>query len=292
MEYVLTIAGALDDAIVARAEAALNRLHGQPGPRDWLAPGAAVDIPFTGITAIDAAAAVRAALSPLPLDFCAQPAQGRRKRLLVADMDSTIVTSETLDELAARAGLKDKVAPITERAMRGEIDFAGALRQRVGLLAGLPEQALADTMARIALTGGALSLVRTMTANGAHAALASGGFDYFTSRVARTAGFHEHRANRLQIAGGKLTGRVIEPILDRDAKLALLCGLAENLGLAPADAAAVGDGANDLGMLTAAGLGCAFHAKPMVSAEAPARIDFGDLGVLLYYQGYRRSEWR
>lgn len=225
-------------------------------------------------------------------DVCVQPWEGRRKRLLVADMDSTIISCECLDELADFAGVKAEVSAITERAMRGEIGFEGALRERVAMLKGLPLSALQDCYdARVRLNPGALTLVTTMAAHGARCALVSGGFEFFTRRVAAAAGFHTDRANRLIEADGALTGTVGEPILGREAKLAALHEEAKALGVSPRDALAIGDGANDLAMLGAAGLGVAYHAKPLVAAEAQARIDHTDLTSLLYFQGYRAEQF-
>ncbi len=259
---------------------------------DWLAPGVACDIAFAADAASSTImAAVRAALGAAPIDAAVLPADGRRKRLLVADMDSTIVVGETLDELAAEAGIKDRVAAITARAMNGEIDFKAALRERVALLAGLPVDALQRTYERIRLMPGARPLVRTMRAHGAHTLLVSGGFRFFTGRIREAAGFDEDRANDLLVEGSVLTGRVAEPILDRDAKLSALRDAAVALGVPLAAALAVGDGANDLAMIKAAGLGVAFRAKPVVAAEAQVRIDHADLTALLYLQGYRRSDF-
>ncbi len=273
---------ALTPALVARvAEAA----HG--GPPVILSPGEAIDIP---VDAIPDPAVVHAALDAAPVDAVVTPAAGRRKRLLIADMDSTIVTTETLDELAAHAGLHDRVAAITRRSMNGEIDFATALRERVGLLRGLPLDALAQTWAATSLMPGAAELVATMRAHGATTALVSGGFTYFTGRVAERIGFHVHRANTLLDDGAALTGEVGEPILDRAAKLEALHELAAARGLDMADCLAVGDGANDLAMIRAAGLGVAFHAKPIVSAEARVRIDHCGLRALLFMQGYTAAE--
>jgi phosphoserine phosphatase len=227
------------------------------------------------------------ALQYAPIDLCAQPLEHRRKRLLVADMDSTIIGVECLDELADFAGLKAEVAAITERAMRGEVDFESALRQRVAMLKGLPLAELARAHAeRVRLNPGARTLVRTMAANGARCVLVSGGFDFFTRRVAEAAGFHLDRANRLIEADGALAGLVAEPILGREAKLAALIEEAAALGVDLVDTAAIGDGANDLDMIRAAGLGVAYRAKPLVAAEADARIDHSDLTTLLYFQGY------
>ena len=294
MEFVLTLIAAepdgLTEAIVADARDGLNALGLETAPGDWLAPGRARDIRFEMGPPDVAEAAAAARLGDRPIDVVAQPAANRRKRLLVADMDSTIVTGETLDELAAFAGLKDEIAAITARAMAGELNFEQALRERVGMLAGLDVAALEKTYAATELTGGAETLVRTMAAGGARCVLVSGGFDFFTSRIAGRCGFDAEKGNRLEIADGKLTGRVVEPILNRDTKYRTLVSEAAGLGVALAETAAVGDGANDLPMLQAAGLGVAFHGKAVVRQGAGARIDHGDLTALLYAQGYRQEE--
>jgi len=235
---------------------------------------------------------VKAALDEHPIDYCVQPVAHRRKRLLIADMDSTIIGCECLDELADFAGVKAEVSAITERAMRGEIGFEGALRERVGMLRGLRIEALEQCYAeRVRLNPGARTLVTTMAAHGARCALVSGGFSFFTSRVAKAAGFHTDRANTLIETGGALTGEVGDPILGREAKLAALNEDAAALGIGLAETLAVGDGANDLAMINAAGLGVAYRAKPLVAAEADARIDHTDLTTLLYFQGYRAGEF-
>lgn len=257
------------------------------GKPDILAPGEAVDIPIPTPPDMDAIAAV---LVGTGVDAIASPIAGRRKRLLVADMDSTFVTSETLDELADFAGLKEPIAAITRRSMNGEIDFADALRERVAMLHGLPLDALEKTWQRVRLTQGARELVATMRAHGAMTALVSGGFTFFTARVAVLTGFDAHFANTLLDDGKALTGYVAEPILDRDAKLTTLRALAAEHHLDLAETMAVGDGANDLAMLRAAGLGVAFHAKPVLAAEARARVDHGNLRALLFAQGYRAEE--
>ena len=237
-------------------------------------------------------AQVEADLEGVPIDWAVQPAEGRRKRLLIADMDSTIINVECLDELADFAGLKPHIAAITERAMRGELEFETALRERVALLRGLPVGALQQAYdERVRLNPGARTLVRTMAAHGARCVLVSGGFGFFTSRVARAAGFAADRANTLLEADGKLTGEVAEPILGREAKLKALLGEAEGLGLALRDTLAVGDGANDLSMIEVAGLGVAYRAKPIVAAQADAKVDHADLTALLYFQGYRADEF-
>ncbi len=242
------------------------------------------------------AATIRAALrnrSPAGCDWAVVPRANRRKRLLVCDMDSTVIEQECLDELADYAGLKEEISAITERAMRGELDFERALTERVRRLRGLDLSALeACYRDRISLTPGARALTATMTDNGARCLLVSGGFTFFTSRVAEAAGFHEERANRLLDDGATLTGQVARPILGRDAKRAALEETAASLGLAPRDALAMGDGANDLAMIEAAGLGVAFRAKPVVAAAADAAIDFGDLRSALYFQGYADTEIR
>ena len=296
MTHVATLisgrgAAALDDALLARARAVL------PAPAEpvWLAAGIAADLPFSATGENDnrvLAARLRASLADAPLDVVVQPSAHRRKRLLIADMDSTMIAQECVDELADRVGLKAHVAAITERAMRGEIAFEPALRERVALLKGLPASVIDEVLAeRIRLTPGARTLVHTMKANGAHTCLVSGGFTLFTVRIAASIGFDEHRANRLLIEGGKLAGRVEEPILGGEAKRATLAALTAELKLDIADTLAVGDGANDLAMLQSAGLGVAYRAKPDVAARAGARIDHGDLTALLYVQGYKPEEF-
>ncbi len=288
MTHILTLVAARDAALLTDAAIARVRDAARAGPPVPLSPGEAVDLPCPAPPDPDA---VRAALDGAAVDAVLTPAEGRRKRLLLADMDSTIVTGETLDELAAFAGVQDRVAAITRRSMNGEIDFAQALRERVAMLRGLELGALEGTWAGVRLTPGARELVATMRAHGAYAALVSGGFTWFTGRVADVCGFDEHRANTLLDDGAALTGKVGEPILDRDAKLAALRELADRGGLDMTDTLTVGDGANDLAMLRAAGLGVAFHAKPVVAAEARARIDHADLRALLFIQGYAAREF-
>ncbi len=287
MHYVVTlVAGRPDPLLLAHAAARIGQAVGGGTPV-VLSEGEAADIPF--MEAPDCVA-IAAALDGAPIDAIAMPAEGRRKRLLVADMDSTIVTGETLDELADFAGLKDRIAAITARAMNGELDFKAALRERVAMLRGLSLDALEQTWQRVRLTDGARELVATMRAHGAYAVLVSGGFTFFTSRVAALCGFDLHRSNTLLDDGERLTGRVGEPILDRDTKLATLTALAAERGLAMSATLAVGDGANDLDMLRAAGLGVAFRAKPIVAAAARARVEYADLRALLFAQGYRGDE--
>jgi len=222
-----------------------------------------------------------------------QPMSGRRKRLFLADMDSTMIGQECIDELADYAGVKPQVAAITERAMRGEIEFASALRERVALLKGLPAAVIDEVIAkRIRLTPGARTLVATLRKNGVYTCLVTGGFTLFTQRIAALIGFHENHANTLIVDGrGRLTGEVAEPIFGRDAKLATLMELTRRLAIAPEATLVAGDGANDIAMIQAAGLGVAYHAKPNVAKAAAARIDHGDLTALLYAQGYRREEF-
>jgi phosphoserine phosphatase len=232
------------------------------------------------------------AVAELPVDWALVPAQGRRKKLLVADMDSTIINVVCLDELADFAGLKSEIAAITERAMRGELEFEPALRERVAKLKGLALDALQKTYdERVQLNPGAATLVKTMAAYGARCVLVSGGFTFFTSRVAEAAGFHANRANLLLDDGASLAGAVQEPILGRAAKLETLRNEAKQLGIAEKEAMAIGDGANDLNMIKAAGLGVAYRAKPIVAAEADAKIDYTGLETALFFQGYRRAEF-
>jgi phosphoserine phosphatase len=280
---------ALDSTLVDGARAILP----SPGPAQWLFDEVAVDIPFSGSDDIRAVEArLRQARGDLPVDIVVQAQAFRRKKLLLADMDSTMIGQECIDELADYAGLKAHVAKITERAMRGEIEFEPALRERVALLKGLAASVVDEVLkTRITPTPGGRELVATMRAHGAYTCLISGGFTLFTSAVAKMLGFHEHRANELTVRDGKLTGEVREPILGRAAKLATLIELRESFDLDDIDTLVVGDGANDLDMIKAAGLGVAYHAKPAVAAAAAARIDHGDLTALLYAQGYRRDEF-
>jgi phosphoserine phosphatase len=226
------------------------------------------------------------------VDLIIVPAEGRRKKMLLADMDSTMIQQECIDELADEAGVGERVKDITARAMNGELDFEGALRERVGLLAGLDETVIGQVLEqRITYMPGGKTLLATMKANGAYAALVSGGFTAFTTSVAQALGFDENRANTLLVDGGKLTGHVRDPILGKQAKVDALEAITARLGLAEADVLAVGDGANDLGMLHRAGMGVALHAKPAVAAECDVRINFGDLTALLYVQGYAKDEF-
>ena len=290
MTYVATLIGpnALDALKRARA------VFAGPGEPKALGPDAA-DLPFEPVEGMDprkAAEALRNAFGD-SYDIVLQPIARRRKKLFLADMDSTMIQQECIDELADYVGLKSHVAAITERAMRGEIAFEPALRERVALLEGLPVAVIEEVLRdRISPTPGARTLVATMRANGAHTCMVSGGFTLFTNRVAAMIGFDENRANTLTVVDGhKLAGTVAEPIFGRDGKRATLIELRQELGLTKDDTMAIGDGANDMDMIAEAGLGVAFHAKPKVAAAAPARIDRGDLSALLYVQGYRQDQF-
>jgi len=301
MTFVATLisnpaAPSLDAVAIERARRALPAAQAPI----WLDPGVAADIPFTGsgenTQATDQRALadrVGAALAGAPVDVVLQGAAGRRKQLFLADMDSTMIGQECIDEFADFVGMKQQVAAITERAMRGEIEFAPALRERVALLKGLPAS-IADKVIdeRISLTPGARTLVATLRKNGTYTCLVTGGFTLFTRRVAAMIGFDENRANMLIVdAAGRLTGEVAEPIFGREAKLATLIELTRRLGIAAEATLVAGDGANDIAMIEAAGLGVAYRAKPKVAKAAAARIDYGDLTALLYAQGYRRGEF-
>ena len=279
----------LDSTAIEAARTALP----SPEQAEWLFEGTAADIRFSSTEdARTISTRLREAMDGIRVDIVVQPRVDRRKRLLLADMDSTLIGQECIDELAAFAGLKDHVATITERAMRGEIAFEPALRERVALLKNLPVTVIDEVLAKhITLTPGAIQLVRTMRAHGAYTCLVSGGFTAFTNRIAEMIGFQENRANTLLVEDGKLTGEVAEPIVGREAKLATLVDLRESFNFDNLDTMVVGDGANDLAMIEQAGLGVAYHAKPAVAAAAGARIDHGDLTALLYAQGYKRSEF-
>jgi phosphoserine phosphatase len=285
--FVAGQGAALTPAMVARA---LDAAGFGALPLDWLAPERAADVFFETDDLARTRDSLASALVGESVDVIAQPVAARRKRLLVADMDSTMIEQECLDELADRVGLRAPIAAITARAMAGEIDFEAALKERVTLLAGVTREQIAQTLALITLTPGARALVATMRANGAHAALVSGGFTQFTQPVATRLGFHETFANHLEIIGDALSGRVIEPVQGREGKRLALETLRTKLGLTVAETLAVGDGANDLDMLREAGLGVAFHAKPKVAQAASARVDHADLSALLYVQGYRRDQ--
>jgi len=254
----------------------------------WLAAGEASEFAVAEIP--DNRWEVWSDLQTLGVDLIVQPEEGRRKMMLLADMDSTMIQQECIDELAAEAGVGDRVAAITAAAMNGELDFDGALRERVGLLKGLPESVIDEVLdKRITLMPGGQELVATMKANGAYAALVSGGFTAFTGAIAEKLGFDENRANTLIAKDGLLTGDVGMPILGKQAKVDALEEITARLGISESDVLAVGDGANDLGMLKRAGTGVALHAKPSVAAQCDVRVNFGDLTALLYLQGYARD---
>ncbi|WP_064682673.1 phosphoserine phosphatase SerB [Rhizobium bangladeshense] len=259
----------------------------------WLADGVACDIALRdGRDAHAAEANILAVIASAPIDLVIQEQEIRRKKLLIADMDSTMIGQECIDELAAEVGLKEKVAAITARAMNGEIAFEPALRERVALLKGLPISVVDEVIARrITLTPGGPELIATMKSKGHYTALVSGGFTVFTKPIAATLGFDENRANTLLEDDGILSGFVAEPILGKQAKVDALSEISARLGISPKEAIAVGDGANDLGMLQLAGSGVALHAKPTVAAQAQMRINHADLTALLYIQGYRKTDF-
>ena len=295
MTHVATLIAApgarLDDRLVAQARALLPAAT----PAEWLDPGVAADIAFSPDAATDQrrlADHLRAAMGEAPIDVGVQPRTHRRKKLLIADMDSTMIAQECIDELADLVGLKAHVSAITERAMRGEIAFEPALRERVALLKGLPVSVVDEVIAtRITLMPGARTLIGTMRAQGAHTVLVSGGFSLFTRTIAAMIGFDENHANTLLVEDGRLTGFVEEPVLGREAKLDTLLEVARFMRLPLELTLAVGDGANDLAMIGRAGLGVAYRAKPAVADAADVRIDHGDLTALLHLQGYRRNEF-
>lgn len=260
------------------------------GDARWLSGGEAAEFALPAAPA-DTETAWRD-LQDQGVDLIVQPVPNRRKRMLLADMDSTMIRQECIDELADVAGVGPRVADITARAMNGDLDFEAALIERVGLLAGLDAGVIDAVLAdRITLMPGGPALLATMKAQGGHAALVSGGFTAFTAAIAARLGFDEHRANMLLVADGRLTGAVARPILGRAAKVQALHEITARLGLTPADVLAVGDGANDLGMLGLAGTGVALHAKPGVQAQCSVRVNHGDLSALLFLQGYARSEF-
>jgi phosphoserine phosphatase len=270
---------------------AAEAVRGRAGP---IVDGMACDIRFSGDDLLRSGVSPRSALeAQLPgIDIIVQVEAERRRSLLVADMDSTMITVECIDELADYVGLKSEVAAVTERAMRGEIDFAGALRDRVALLAGMPEETVAECLReRVVLMKGAKPLVRTLRANGGYALLVSGGFTHFTGPVAAEIGFDRAVANRLVVENGVLTGRTEQPIVDAETKKAALLAELVSRKLATADSLAVGDGANDIPMIASAGLGVAYHAKPKTEDAADARIRAGDLSVILYAMGFARADW-
>lgn len=295
MQNILTLitdprGSSLSERMAGAVRDALALGGARVAPADWLDPGVACDIPFDRLGLETAAKAAKVALRGAAVDILVQPSENRRKKLLVADMESTIIKNEMLDELADIADLGPGIAEITRRAMNGELDFEAALRERVALLKDLPESLLDKAANRMQPMPGAAILLRTLKANGVYCALVSGGFDFFTSQIQERFGFDEQQANHLVVTFDKLAGTVREPILGREAKLAALQRIAAAQNVALGDCLTVGDGANDLAMLQAAGMGIAFRAKPVVQAEARFVIQHGDLTGLLYAQGYRRDE--
>jgi phosphoserine phosphatase len=298
MSWVLSLVAAspsgLESGMLAAVATALAEQGGRASEPDWLAPGIACDIPFAAAAPYPSRlmAMLRAKFADAALDLAVQPAAGRRKRLLFADMESTVIGQELLDEMGRRCGLGERIARITERAMRGEIDYAQSLRERVALFAGRALVEIVRTAEVISPNPGARRMVRTMRAHGAHTVLVSGGFDIFARLVREDCGFDAEVANRLVVADGRLTGEVHEPILDRAGKAAVVARVAGAHGLVPEAALAVGDGANDIAMLTVAGLGVAYRAKATVKAAVPCHLDHADLSALLFFQGYRADELR
>jgi phosphoserine phosphatase len=288
--YVATLLTHPDHPVLERVTVESLRNAWGGGDAVWLDPGVAAEFPIAAVP--DNQWDVWQALQTLRVDLIVQPAQGRKKRLLLADMDSTMIEQECIDELADEAGVGARVADITARAMNGELNFEAALVERVGLLKGLPAQVIDHVIRdRITLMSGGKVLLATMKAQGAYCALVSGGFTAFTAKIAAVLGFDENRANTLLVADGKLTGQVAQPILGKQAKVDALQDICGRLGITPVQALAVGDGANDLGMLGLAGTGVALHAKPSVAAQCQVRVHHGDLTALLYLQGYAREEF-
>jgi phosphoserine phosphatase len=295
MSHALTlIASPGSEELLGRAMEEVRGSLDADRPPFWLAPGQACDIPFrpaSDAALADARKLIERVSSSMPIDAAIQPVEARRKRLLVADMDSTIIQQECLDEIARFAGIGPQIAAITERAMQGELDFETALKERIALLRGFPLSRLQQVLEEaITLTPGARTLTATMRTNGARCVLVSGGFTFFTGAVAMMAGFDTHFGNSFLVEDDRVAG-VADPILGKDAKRETLRCEARNLGIGESEAIAVGDGANDLAMLKAAGLGVAFHAKPIVAREAAARINHGDLTSLLFLQGYRQADF-
>ncbi len=297
MDFVVTLIAAgldsgLSESLCGDLRAALIDAGARAETADWLAPGVACDIPFEGIESKTAEALFRERLQGKAIDLMAQPVEGRRKGLLVADLESTIIGQEMLDELAGKLGLREPVAAITARAMAGELDFAAALRERVGLLRGRPATLLDQTAELMTLNDGARELIATLRAHGVHTALVSGGFGCFAAPIAALCGFDQWAANELEIADNQLTGRVHDPVLDREAKHRTLERLAAAHGLGLEATCSLGDGANDSAMLSSAGLGVAYRGKPIARAAADVCLDHADLTAVLYLQGYRKDQIR
>jgi len=293
MSHVLTLIGNSATELTQDHVAVVAKAINPTNTPDWLKAGHACDLHLAAGDAatLDTARQALKAHGSVKIDIILQPLAYRRKKLLVADMDSTIIEQECIDELADALGLRPAISEITERAMRGELEFEPALRERVGLLKGLAETELKRVYeTQITETPGGRTLCATMRKHGGTCALVSGGFTFFTERVAKAVGFTSNQANTLLVADGSLTGEVSDPILGREAKVSALKSLTSELSIDPQETMAVGDGANDLGMIGEAGLGVAFHAKPVVAAAAPAQVNHGDLTALLYIQGYRSDE--
>ncbi len=296
MSYILTLvagtnAPPLRTSDIEPIRQALSAAGASVAEPDWLAPAHACDLSFDGLEMPTARQVLRTLITELSVDHALQKREGRQKALLIADMESTIIAQEMIDELAVILGIGPQIAEITKRAMAGELAFEDSLRSRVALLKDLPATHLDDLSKLMTLNPGARTLVQTMRAHGAYTALVSGGFTFFTAQIREVCGFHEDRANSLIIENGRLTGRVNEPILGREAKQEALEDLAGQRGLDTEAACAVGDGANDLAMLGVAGLGTAYHGKAVVREASAFQIDHGDLTALLYFQGYRREEF-
>ena len=297
MRHVLTLIAdparpVLDHSIVGGVAAALGEAGAEVGPADVLAPRVACDLLFDGMAPAAAEDAARIAIGRAPLDVAVQDCNARRKRLLAADMDATLIENEIVDEIADAAGLREKIAPITARAVAGEIDFAASLAERVALMKGLSADRYLAAMRAIRPMPGARALMATMHAAGAHTMIISGGFRAFTAHVRDLLGMDEDVANDVEISGGALTGRLIPPLVQRERKAEVLRETAAAHGIEISETLAVGDGANDVAMIRAAGLGVAFRAKPLARNAAAVRIDHGDLTALLYLQGYRAGEIR
>ncbi|MCH8155650.1 MAG: phosphoserine phosphatase SerB [Proteobacteria bacterium] len=292
--YVLTLIGNMESVPLesVHIERVYRRLA-TTGETDWLAEREACDLFIDSpLSAVEIAEQARDALSGTAIDTVCTSIEGRRRKLLISDMDSTVIDQECIDELGDAIGVGSQIREITAAVVNGDISFSDALRKRLALMIGMDRRLLKSVYEeRISLKAGARTLVQTMRHHGAFCILVSGGFSYFTRRIAERIGFHDHQGNELAFADGKLTGEVLEPILGRSAKLNTLRSLCDEKGLEPSDVLAVGDGANDIKMIEAAGLGVAFHGSDSLKKRANARIDHGDLTALLYIQGFRKSEF-
>ncbi len=281
----------LVDPLIDDVKGGLESIGATVNSIEWLAPEQACDLHFRGVPRSAALDVIRVVIGGSPIDINVVVTSGRRKKLLISDMDSTIVDCETLDDLADFAGVGEEVAAITRQSMNGQVEFVDALVRRVAMLAGEPAAMLEMAFERVRIMPGARTLVRTLRAHGVHTVLVSGAFTYFTTRVAKLVGFDEQEANVLEIENGKLTGRIIPPIINRDGKVNALLRLSALHGVDLADTLAVGDGANDLGMIERAGLGVAFQGKKIVAERAAVRVDHTDLRSLLFIQGYHADEF-